>query len=108
MKHFNKIASICCRLAHPGGPLATNKAAALAKFLKRKLNEPGGAASLDPALVEKAVDSAKATAHAGTALVSHFSFASLQQVSLARFCNLPEICDILAISALLVSWCTVI
>ena len=53
------------RLAHPGGPLATNKAAALAKFLKRKLNEPGGAASLDPALVERAVDNAKATALAG-------------------------------------------
>jgi hypothetical protein len=45
--------------------LATNKAAALAKFLKRKLNEPGGAASLDPALVERAVDNAKATALAG-------------------------------------------
>lgn len=45
--------------------MATNKAAALAKFLKRKLNEPGGAASLDPALVERAVDNAKATALAG-------------------------------------------
>lgn len=45
--------------------MATNKAAALAKFLKRKLNEPGGAASLDPVLVERAVDNAKATALAG-------------------------------------------
>jgi hypothetical protein len=55
-----------CRLAHPGGALATNKAAALAKFLKRKLNEPGGAATLDPDLVERAVENAKATAIAGT------------------------------------------
>ncbi|CAM6089042.1 unnamed protein product [Calypogeia fissa] len=47
-----------CRLAHPGGPLATNKAAALAKFLKRKLAQDG-AASLDPALVERAVENAK-------------------------------------------------
>lgn len=53
------------RLAHPGGALATNKAAALAKFLKRKLNEPGGAATLDPDLVERAVENAKATAIAG-------------------------------------------
>lgn len=53
------------RLAHPGGALATNKAAALAKFLKRKLNEPGGAATLDPDLVERAVANAKATAIAG-------------------------------------------
>jgi len=55
-----------CRLAHPGGALATNKAAALAKFLQRKLNEPGGAATLDPDLVERAVENAKATAIAGT------------------------------------------
>ena len=45
--------------------MATNKAAALAKFLKRKLNEPGGAAALDPDLVERAVENAKATAIAG-------------------------------------------
>lgn len=38
--------------------MATNKAAALAKFLKRKLAEDG-AASLDPALVERAVENAK-------------------------------------------------
>jgi hypothetical protein len=55
----------CDRLAHPGGPLATNKAVALGKFLKRKLSEPGGAASLDPALVEQAVNNAKATVEAG-------------------------------------------
>lgn len=53
------------RLAHPGGALATNKAAALAKFLQRKLNEPGGAATLDPDLVERAVENAKATAIGG-------------------------------------------
>ncbi|CAK9229952.1 unnamed protein product [Sphagnum troendelagicum] len=53
------------RLAHPGGPLATNKAVALGKFLKRKLSEPGGATSLDPALVEQAVNNAKATVEAG-------------------------------------------
>lgn len=45
--------------------MATNKAAALAKFLKRKLSEPGGAATLDPDLVERAVENAKATAIAG-------------------------------------------
>ncbi|BBN12932.1 hypothetical protein MPTK1_5g24080 [Marchantia polymorpha subsp. ruderalis] len=49
------------RLAHPGGALATNKAAALAKFLKRKLEEPGGAATLNPSLVERAVQNAKIT-----------------------------------------------
>eukprot|EP01018_Ginkgo_biloba_P017820 Gb_30255 [translate_table: standard] len=49
------------RLAHPGGPVATNKAVALAKFLQRKLQEPGGAASLDPDLVERAVQNAKST-----------------------------------------------
>ncbi|KAJ6351774.1 hypothetical protein OIU78_007633 [Salix suchowensis] len=36
------------RLAHPGGPLRTNKAAALAKFLERKLQDPNGLASIDP------------------------------------------------------------
>ncbi|KAL2651967.1 hypothetical protein R1flu_020095 [Riccia fluitans] len=54
-------ANRCSRLAHPGGPLATNKAAALAKFLKRKLEEPGGAASLNPTLVERAVQNARVT-----------------------------------------------
>ncbi|KAF6171641.1 hypothetical protein GIB67_042156 [Kingdonia uniflora] len=49
------------RLAHPGGPIATNKAAALAKFLERKLQEPGGLESINPALVERAVQSAKQT-----------------------------------------------
>ncbi|KAK9161499.1 hypothetical protein Syun_007840 [Stephania yunnanensis] len=42
-------------LAHPGGPLTTNKAAALAKFLERKLQEPGGLDSINPALVEQAM-----------------------------------------------------
>ncbi|XP_027116111.1 uncharacterized protein [Coffea arabica] len=47
------------RQAHPGGPLKTNKAAALAKFLQRKLQEPNGLASVDPKLVELAVKNAK-------------------------------------------------
>lgn len=68
------------RLAHPGGPLATNKAAALAKFLKRKLNEPGGAASLDPALVERAVDNAKATALAGQEAAASSKVARVRHV----------------------------
>ncbi|XP_075653533.1 uncharacterized protein LOC142623933 [Castanea sativa] len=49
------------RLAHPGGPLRTNKAAALAKFLERKLQEPHGLASINPDLVEIAVQNAKRT-----------------------------------------------
>ncbi|CAH9071803.1 unnamed protein product [Cuscuta europaea] len=49
------------RLAHPGGPLKTNKAAALAKFLDRKLQEPNGLSSVDPRLVELAVRNAKET-----------------------------------------------
>ncbi|CAN6468180.1 unnamed protein product [Victoria cruziana] len=53
--------SIKPRMAHPGGPVATNKAAALAKFLERKLQEPGGLTSIDPSLVESAVRHAKDT-----------------------------------------------
>ncbi|KAK4425825.1 hypothetical protein Salat_1776500 [Sesamum alatum] len=49
------------RQAHPGGPLKTNKAAALAKFLERKLQEPNGLNSVDPKLVELAVKNAKET-----------------------------------------------
>ncbi|KAF2537306.1 hypothetical protein F2Q68_00022433 [Brassica cretica] len=48
------------RLAHPGGPLKTNKAAALAKFLERKLQDPNGS-SIDPDLIELAVKNARAT-----------------------------------------------
>ncbi|CAA6669080.1 unnamed protein product [Spirodela intermedia] len=47
------------RLAHPGGPLTTNKAAALAKFLERKLQQPGGLDSIDPNVLELAVKNAK-------------------------------------------------
>ncbi|GKC48677.1 hypothetical protein Tco_1071422, partial [Tanacetum coccineum] len=36
------------RLAHPGGPMKTNKAAALAKFLERKSQEPSGLSSINP------------------------------------------------------------
>nr|XP_018632158.1 uncharacterized protein LOC104113007 isoform X2 [Nicotiana tomentosiformis] len=49
------------RLAHPGGPMKTNKAAALAKFLERKLQDPNSLASLDPRLIELAVQNAKHT-----------------------------------------------
>ncbi|RYR13253.1 hypothetical protein Ahy_B04g070345 [Arachis hypogaea] len=52
------------QLAHPGGPLATNKAAALAKFLERKLKEPNGLASINPDLLELAVNNAKRTVYA--------------------------------------------
>ncbi|XP_026453414.1 uncharacterized protein LOC113354228 isoform X1 [Papaver somniferum] len=52
------------RLAHPGGPIATNKAAALAKFLERKLQDPDGLASINPALIERAVKNAKDTVKA--------------------------------------------
>ena len=61
-----------CRLAHPGGPLTTNKAAALAKFLERKLHEPGGLASINPDLLELAVKNAKDTVNA-----SNYYFSSL-------------------------------
>uniref|UniRef100_A0A0D9X2Q9 Uncharacterized protein n=1 Tax=Leersia perrieri TaxID=77586 RepID=A0A0D9X2Q9_9ORYZ len=52
------------RMAHPGGPLTTNKAAALAKFLERKLQEPDGLDSLNPDLVKLAVRNAKETINA--------------------------------------------
>ncbi|XP_058727910.1 uncharacterized protein LOC131599639 [Vicia villosa] len=51
------------RLAHPGGPLATNKAAALAKFLERKLKDPKGLESINPDLLELAVNNAKQTVY---------------------------------------------
>ncbi|THF95023.1 hypothetical protein TEA_010876 [Camellia sinensis var. sinensis] len=55
------------RLPHPDGPLTTNKAAALAKFLERKLQEPNGLASIKPKLVELAIKNAKATVNASGA-----------------------------------------
>lgn len=54
------------RLAHPGGAMKTNKAAALAKFLERKLHQPGGLDSIDPDLLQVAVDNAKETLHIST------------------------------------------
>ncbi|XP_068663962.1 uncharacterized protein [Aristolochia californica] len=54
------------RLAHPGGPMSTNKAAALAKFLERKLQEPGGLRSINPDLLEQAVKNAKDTLRASS------------------------------------------
>ncbi|XWS08621.1 hypothetical protein CRYUN_Cryun40dG0017400 [Craigia yunnanensis] len=53
------------RLAHPGGPLTTNKAAALAKFLERKVLDPNGFSSINPDLLELAVNNAKATVFQG-------------------------------------------
>ncbi|XP_044498765.1 uncharacterized protein LOC123220570 [Mangifera indica] len=50
------------RLAHPGGPLTTNKAAALAKFLERKLKDPSGLSSINPDVLELAVKNAQDTA----------------------------------------------
>lgn len=58
------------RLAHPGGPLTTNKAAALAKFLERKLQDPNGLGSINPQLVERAVQNAKRTVFASKTLNS--------------------------------------
>ncbi|PWA67592.1 hypothetical protein CTI12_AA315240 [Artemisia annua] len=55
------------RLAHPGGPMKTNKAAALAKFLERKSQEPSGLSSINPKLVELAVKNAKETVRASNA-----------------------------------------
>ncbi|XP_020108406.1 protein FAM133 isoform X1 [Ananas comosus] len=49
------------RSAHPGGPVKTNKAAALAKFLERKLRQPDGLRSINPDLLELAVKNAKET-----------------------------------------------
>lgn len=63
-------------MAHPGGPLTTNKAAALAKFLERKLQEPNGLASINPDLLELAVKNAK-----DTVLASNFP----QSFSTAKF-----------------------
>ncbi|XP_073277651.1 uncharacterized protein [Primulina huaijiensis] len=58
------------REAHPGGPMKTNKAAALAKFLERKLQEPNGLASVNPKLVELAVKNAKQTVQLSGAFTS--------------------------------------
>ena len=62
-------------MAHPGGPVATNKAAALAKFLERKLKEPNGLASINPDLLEIAVKNAKQTVSTSNGLNFYlFSF----------------------------------
>lgn len=62
------------RLAHPGGPVATNKAAALAKFLERKLKDPNGLASINPDLLELAVNNAKQTVYASNICNSLYLF----------------------------------
>ncbi|WZZ22076.1 hypothetical protein YC2023_123463 [Brassica napus] len=46
-------------LAHPGGPMKTNKEAALAKFLERKLQDPNVLSSIDPDLIELAVKNSR-------------------------------------------------
>ncbi|KAL4202664.1 hypothetical protein AMTRI_Chr02g264770 [Amborella trichopoda] len=61
------------RLAHPGGPVATNKAAALAKFLERKLQDPGGLDSINPHILEVAVKNAKDTLRASGSSIRHVS-----------------------------------
>eukprot|EP00271_Cylindrocystis_brebissonii_P019461 TRINITY_DN591_c0_g2_i1.p1 TRINITY_DN591_c0_g2~~TRINITY_DN591_c0_g2_i1.p1 ORF type:complete len:185 (+),score=42.83 TRINITY_DN591_c0_g2_i1:351-905(+) len=53
------------RLAHPGGPLATNKAAALARFLERKMASEESLSNLQPELVERAIKNAQASLAAG-------------------------------------------
>ncbi|CAI5458978.1 unnamed protein product [Closterium sp. Yama58-4] len=70
-------AAATARQAHPGGPLATNKAAALSRFLQRRLaasaegGEGGERGALDPRLVEVAVRNAQATLVAGGGVVRH-------------------------------------
>ncbi|KAL7592748.1 hypothetical protein Lser_V15G31655 [Lactuca serriola] len=51
-------------LAHPGGPMKTNKVVAVAKFLERKSQEPSGLSSINSKLVELAVKNAKETVRA--------------------------------------------
>ncbi|KGN57091.1 uncharacterized protein LOC101221899 isoform X2 [Cucumis sativus] len=60
------------RLAHPGGPLKTNKAAALAKFLHRKLNQdPNALSSINPQILDLAVRNAKASVHSSGTNIRH-------------------------------------
>jgi hypothetical protein len=60
-------------MAHSGGPLTTNKAAVLAKFLERKLQQPDGLESLNPDLVNLAVKNAKETIKASKGTSCHFT-----------------------------------
>ncbi|XP_047069764.1 uncharacterized protein LOC124677859 isoform X2 [Lolium rigidum] len=79
-------------MAHPGGPLTTNKAAALAKFLERKLQQPDGLESLNPDLINLAVKNAKETIKASKGesstsgrVVRHVpSFEDSSEVSIKR------------------------
>ncbi|KAB2035548.1 hypothetical protein ES319_D04G159900v1 [Gossypium barbadense] len=61
------------RLAHLGGPLTTNKAATFAKFFERKLQDPNGVSSINPQLLELAVNNAKATIFRSTIFINFFS-----------------------------------
>lgn len=61
------------RLAHPGGPLKTNKAAALAKFLHRKLHQdPNAFSSINPQILDLAVRNAKASVHSSSYFLPPF------------------------------------
>lgn len=44
--------------------MTTNKAAALAKFLKRKMQQPEGLSSINPELLELAIKNAKEAVYA--------------------------------------------
>jgi hypothetical protein len=56
--------------------LRTNKAAALAKFLERKLKEPSGLASINSDLLELAVQNAKQTVLSGNFLLHIYTLCS--------------------------------
>ncbi|GAB2287526.1 hypothetical protein Dimus_021901 [Dionaea muscipula] len=76
------------RLAHPGGPVTTNKAVALAKFLERKLMEPGGLDSMNPDLIEMAVKNAKETV---TASETSDSGRMIRHVASFGDCQVPMV-----------------
>lgn len=57
--------------------MTTNKAAALAKFLERKLQQPDGLSSINPDLLELAVKNAKETVKASNGKVNFFMFLSV-------------------------------
>lgn len=64
--------------------MRTNKAAALAKFLERKLQEPDGLASINPDLVELAVQNAK---HAVLSGIFFFSLFLTKLPNCLRICE---------------------
>ncbi|KAB2599429.1 hypothetical protein D8674_009700 [Pyrus ussuriensis x Pyrus communis] len=78
------------RLSHPGGPLTTNKAAALAKFLERKLQNPDGLDSINPHLLERAVQNAKRTVFASGASNSGIQYGMLTPLMTLRLRTLDR------------------